>query len=281
MIGSNDLKYCVSIDGSVFSEFALDFTIDELMNDSSDKKIIATHIKIANQDNLPFKMQSKSIHSYIESKLIGNFNRDKYFIQIFEEDKKQVHAIAQIYESCLKFNYDYMIVGFQGTSKNEKNEITHGIMYILTSVHLPCFIIKEYIPRNQKKNKAYVWLACIDHHHSRGWKAFTSACSFIKENDTVIITHFSNNSKETELIEKEFHSLNEKLKIKHFKTNFQELDSKKTIGQQIVEIVNYSEITPDFVILGHNTTKYSSDNVQSSPAVEVMKKAYTNILFHS
>ena len=58
-------------------------------------------------------------------------------------------------------------------------------------------------------------------------------------------------------------------------------DSHLTVSQEILNYVNYTENTPDFVVLGHNTSIYREDVHKDSPAVEVLKKAQTNILFYT
>lgn len=274
-------KFCVSVDGSKFSECAFEFVLNEIMPLGTEESIVAMHIKAANQSSLPFKSQAESIYSYLESKFIGALCKDRYFIQILEEDKRAAHAIAQVYDNCIKLGFNYIVVGFQGTSKKQKDEITKGIMYLITTIHLPCFIMKDYTPRKQKKLGGYVWLTCIDNHDSKGWKAFVSACPFILENDMVICTHFGTNNEQKTLIENEFNKYCENYNIKNNKAEFLEFNSKKSIAQQIVDWVNYSDITPDFIILGHNPSKYTHDSLCTSPAIEVMKKACTNVLFFS
>lgn len=274
-------KYCVSVDGSIFSECAFEFVLNEIMPLGTEESIVAMHIKAQNQNSIPFKSQADSIYSYLESKFIGTLCKERYFIQILEEDKKAIHAIAQVYENCLKLGFNYMIVGFQGTSKKQKDEITKGMLYLISVIHLPCFIIKDYTPRKQKKTGGYVWLACIDNHGSKGWKAFSSACPFILDSDIVVCTHFSSSKEEKSLIEDEFIKHCDKFNIKNRKVDFPEYNIKKSVAQQIVDWVNYSDITPDFIIIGHNPGKYNNDTLSSSPAIEVMKKACTNVLFHS
>lgn len=276
-------KYCVCVDGSIFSEYGLDLTLDEFF-DSSKDVFVGLHIKQKNQSDLPFKMKSESIYSYIESKLITSLSKDKYFIQIIEEDNSKRHPIAQVYDCCVKLEYNYLIVGFQGTSKKQKNEITNGIKYLITNVHLPCFIIKDFTPRKEKKNKGYIWLACIDTHNSRGWKAFHEAINFIdNEKDTILCMHFNASKNEKELVEKCFLQECEEHKIKNKQFIIQEYNSSRSISDQIVDYVNHCQETPDFVILGHNSSKYSNYklDVMISPAVGIMSKAYTNIMFYS
>lgn len=274
-------KICLSVDGSVNSESAVCLVLEEILNSKLDS-ILAIHIKYDNQNSLPFNLQVSSIKSYIESKLVGSLNTDKYFVSIQDPEKKFDHALSQVYNSCVQQKVDFIAMGFQGTS-NKKNlsEISRGIKNVVTSFQIPSLIIKEYIPRKDKKNNAYIWMACIDSHSTRGWKAFESSSKFINPKDKIICGHFSVNDREKELIREEF--------VKHcdahgFKNHeFLDIpfDNKKTVGAHIYEYVNYIEDTPDFIILGHNPGKYLTDNnIDNSPAIEVMKKAQTNIIFH-
>lgn len=284
-ISSDYHKFCVSVDGSSFSEFAFEFSLNELLlgnKENTNDILICTHIKTSDQNTLPFKMQAETIYSYLESKLIGSLNKDRYTIHMLDHDNKKEHPIATVYDDCLKFSYNYLIVGFQGTTKRDKkDEISKGIFYLMTKVRIPCFIIKEYIPRSKKSNESYFWLAFVDTHNGRGWKAFKSACPFISSNDTVVCTHLSGKNSEKKLIEEEFKKMCVQYKIKNYKYDDLNVDGKKSISQQIIEIVNYSEKTPDFIIIGHNTLKYTQDTLINSPTIDIMKKAYTNIVFHS
>lgn len=274
-------KFCVSLDGSKYSEFGLDLTSLELFKKENDL-LMAVHVKHLNQKSLPFNLQCENISSYATSKLVGKFMKDKYYVILQEPDKTYTHPLNQIHDYCVKNNVDYLIVGFHGTTENKKkDDITSGIMYLIKQIHIPCIIVKEFIPRDKKKNKGYVWLACIDTHLSRGWKALLKSFPLMKEEDELICLHLTSNDNEKKLVETEFYKLCKEFNIKKNKMNLAPFNSKQSIAQQIIEQVNFCDNAPDFIVLGHNSQKYDINSINQTPCVEIIRKAYTNIVFHS
>lgn len=275
------IKFCVSLDGSKFSEYGLDLISLELFNKENDL-LNVVHVKHLNQKNLPFNQQHENISSYATSKLVGKFLKDKYYVILQEPDKNYTHPLHQIHDYCLKSNADYLVVGFHGTTeKKNKNDLTSGIMYVIKQIHIPCIIVKEFVPREKKKNKCYTWLACIDTHLSRGWKALLKSFPLMNQKDQLICLHLTINDNDKKLVETELSKLCVEYNIKNYKMNMTPFNSKASIAQQIIDQVNYCEETPDFIILGHNSQKYDSNNISQTPCVEIIQKAYTNIVFHS
>jgi len=280
MLKEEKINFCVSLDGSDYSEYGLDLVLNELMG--KDDKVNIVHIKVPDQEDLPFQAQYKSIKSYSESKCISKLTFDKYSIQFKDPEKKFSHPILQIYDIANYMKFDNMVIGYQGPiRKKEKNVISKGMTAIITQVHLPVFIVKEYIPRNKCENNGYIWLVCIDKHHCRSWKAFNSALNFIQSNDTVICTHFSSCSNEKKKIFDEFTNLCQQNNIKNTDIYSTDFDNSKSIAYQINDYINHCQKTPNFVVLGHNPEKYCQKSELTSPAVEIMKQAQTNIYIHS
>jgi hypothetical protein len=279
MLDRKNINFCISLDGSDFSEYGFDLAMNELME--KEDKINVVHIKQPNQNDLPFQAQSESIKSYADSKLCTRFTSDNYTMKFKDLEDKFSHPILQIYDTLNFLKFDNMVIGFKGPAKKEKGVISKGIQAILTQVHIPVFIIKEYIPRNKCENNGYIWLACIDNYGSRSWRAFNSALNYIRPNDTVLCTHFSSSKEQKDKISVAFTKLCEKYKIENFKTFFPDYDNSKSIAYHINDYINHCDKTPNFVVLGHNPEKYYNKDPMTSPAVEVMKIAQTNIYIDS
>lgn len=270
-------KFALSVDGSMYALNSFNFVMHEFFTLSD--FIFVYHIKAPNQLDLPYAMQAVTIKSLYESKLISTFTKEHYSLEISDQDLKEVNHISQVYSMAVKAGSNVMFVGFQGSQTKPKEELTSNIRYLIKNVKLPCFIIKDYNPRSEKQSKGYLWLVCIEAPNSRSWNAFLFALNYIKKNDQIICFHINHNSGTGEKIKSEFEELCSNNSLSTY--SFQQIDSTLTVSSLILNNVNYTENTPDFVVIGHNSSKYTEEGGKESPAVEVLKKAQTNILFYT
>lgn len=274
---SNELSLkniLVAVNGSRFCSSAFNFAFKELRKDKDILHVV--HIKIKDQSGLPFNKQAQTIQSEYETKLYSSLIKELYTLNVFDEEKQENTKLFQIYQFCEKKKVEMIVVGFQGNKERPKSEITKNIRFILTSVRIPVFIMKEYIPRNEKKSKCFSWLICIDANNSRGWQSFLQVIKVIHSEDIVTCFHIKTNKKSEENIQEAFFEICKENGIT--KTSFVLKENEKTIGDTIVNYINYSDDTPDYVILGHSNEYI---DIMSSPAAIVLQKAQTNLFFYS
>lgn len=271
-------KFTLSVDGSKYSLDSFNLVMHEFF--TLQDKIFVYHIKANNQLDLPFASQAENIKSVYESKLIGSITKEHYSLVVADQDSKEINKIAQVYSLALKANTTVLFIGFQGTKTKPKDELTNNIKFLISNVKIPSFIIKDYNPRSEKLLKGYTWLICIDSPNSRSWNAFVFALNYIKPSDHIIGFHINPNSVISQAVNDEFILMCSSNAIVNAEFKIIK-DTHQSVSQEILNYVNYTEKTPDFVVLGHNTSNYREDLNKDSPAVEVLKKAQTNILFYT
>lgn len=162
-------KFCVSVDGSKFSDFGFELVLNEFFKKRD--KLLVTHI--SNQDNLnntPFIALPDTIQTRYETKLLGKLLQQDYNIVIQPLDKNMVHAIEQVFDICVANNCNIMMLGFQGYKADKiKKEITKGTIFMIENVHIPTFILKDYTPRSEKPTEGYRWFVGIENSNSKSF----------------------------------------------------------------------------------------------------------------
>lgn len=275
----NDSKniYTIMCNGSKYSEYCYDFITKECFNSKTDF-LYLVHIKNKNQSQLPFIKQANSVQSHYESKLIGAYTSDSYKFSVIEKRSDDELSLALGYEYCQKIKSDLIVVGYQGTSVLPKDKLTNNIKYIVDTIKAPFLIIKDY---HSRENKGYTWLICLDEvsKNTKAWEAFQKSMKLIKNDDLVVGFHVKLGKGEEVTIEKEF---NKYVKDKNFKTKLINVDGQKgvSVANSILKFINYDELKPDFIVLGHNPVKYFNSEIES-PAIEILRKAEANIFFCS
>jgi len=274
-------NYLISVDGSNFSDWGFDLIFNEIYK----KNDYITLLHVANQkkiSDIPFKFQPAQIISKYETKLIGKLPKNDYIIIRKDREDDKVHALELVNQVAKINQADLLILGCQGhKGVKDKKELSSGITYLIKYINIPSIVIKENSQRLKKEAQGFNWLVCIENHYTRSFKAFELACSLIdKEKDSIFALHLSmlgDNYKETE---DAFDKYCTKANINKRKFVAIEKNPNLSIGRNICDYVNFGDDFIDFVVIGHNVSKYST-NISSSPTVDVIKYAQANILFSS
>lgn len=267
----------VSVNGSRYCKFSFAFALNELRKDKDRLNLV--HIKVKEQKDLPFNKQAETIKSEFETKLLSSLPRENYSIAVLDHDMKEPTKLSQVYKYSAKLNCVYLVVGFQGSRERPKTDLTKNIQFILKTIRLPTFIMKEYIPRSEKKSKNFVWLACVESNNSRGWASFNRVLELFKPEDQIICLHIKDNTRYEKALEEDFLRICKEKSLDNIK--FVEVEKEgKTVSERILDYVNYVEDTPDFVILGHNVNPLNNTQHLETPAAEILRKAQTNIFFY-
>ncbi len=277
---SEKKNYLVSVDGSDNSDWGFDMIFNEIYK----KGDYITLIHVANQkkiSNIPFKNQPDQIMSKYETKLIGKLPKSDYLLIRRDRDNDKIHALEVVQTVAKTNNVDLLVLGSTGhKGVKDKKEISSGISYLIEHITIPSILIKENSQRSKKESKGFNWVVCIENHYTRSFKAFELATTLInKETDSIIALHLTNNLVENY---KETEDAFEKYctKVGITKRRFIPTEKKLSVstGKNICDFVNFGDDYIDFVVIGHNYTKYVN-NKGESPTVEIIKYAQANILF--
>lgn len=274
-------NYLISVDGSDHSDWGFDMIFNEIYK----KGDYLTVLHVANQkkiSDIPFKYQPDQIFSKYETKLIGKLPKNDYILIRKDRENEKAHALETVNQVARTNNADLLVLGCQGhKGVKDRKDLSSGITYLIKNISIPSIVVKENSQRAKKEAKGFNWLVCIENHYTRSFKAFELATSLIdKEKDTITALHlhvYGDNYKETE---DAFEKYCIKIGIAKRKFVAIEKNPKMSVGKNICDYVNFGEDYIDFVVIGHNISKYTTD-VNASPTVDIIKFAQANILFSS
>ena len=275
-------NYCIAIDGSQHSDWAFNLVFEELFQKGD--KITLVHISNGSKD-VPFAFQPKTIISKYDAKLTGRLSTLDF--KIVQEEKKAnvIHALLQVNDIALANKCTMLVLGFQGHKDNKEN-ISRGVNYVIDNIKLPTIVVKENITRKSKDSGAFTFCTSIEQANTRSFKAFQFAVNYIDvTKDKVLGMHIKiYNDSFIKEVKEYFEATCTEKGVKNFA--FQPLENEKdvSVGEQICNFANYNEKESiDFLILGHNPIKYktNADAKNSSPLNTAIKSAKTNILFFS
>lgn len=271
-------KYCISVDGSAYSEYGFDLVFDELYEKGD--SIFLTHISNSEKlKEIPFEYQPQSIQSKYESKLIGKLPQTDFEILLKDKMRSDQHALEITHDLAKNRICSVLVTGYQGHKGGSGKDLSKGIVYLIKNVKIPTFIIRERSQRRYKESGGFTWLVCIEKSNTRSYTAFEFAVNYInKDVDKIIGVNIVDGYKDT-VIELQFNSLCKKTGIKNCSFQYINRDKAMSVTDHINEIVNYGQESVDFLVVGHNPAKYLK--MDEYPLVEVMRKAKTNILFYS
>jgi len=270
--------FCVSIDGSKFSDYGFDITFNELYKPGD--KFIICHIFNPEKKDLPYECQAVTIHSKYQTICMGKFKSGDYDIIVKEKVNKNAHALDSLNKVATENNVSAIVLGFQGYKENkEKSELSKGIIYMIKSITIPTFIIKESCLRKNQESGGYTWVIFIEAQDSKSYDAFQQSLKFIHPNrDNVVGYSLINKFVNSNALEKDFNVLCNNAQIKKFSFNVLE-STKDPIGKQLTDIINFGKDKADFAVVGHNVQKYNE--IESSPTIDIIKNAQSNIFYYS
>jgi hypothetical protein len=278
---SNNTKrrYCISVDGSQYSDWAFDIVFEELYQ--SGDYVIVTHIANPDKsDYIPFEYQADTIMSKYDTKLVTKLPADKYEIIKENRDKNTDHA-QQVNKVAKQHNATILAIGFLGHKVGKaKNDFTKGVIYLSSNVKLPTLVIKENSRRADKLNKAFTWLIAIEQKSSRSFKAFQFAMNYINKSVDNVIGYHIDIYDSKEEIQEEFNNFCQSEGIQNYKFCIENKNKSLSIGNQISNFINFSDsLYVDFLVIGHNPHKYT--NVEEIPLFEIFKSVQANVLFYN
>jgi len=274
--------WCVSVDGSKFSQYGWEVTLEELYKQGDE--IYVVHISNEEKTDVPYECQSLTLLNKYEVICKGIYPPLNYGLIFQPKTQKNVHAMEDIYKIAKSKNATCLVMGFEGHKANIlKKELTKGIIYMINNITMPVLIIKERSIRKKKDTKGFNWLISLNSSkYSRTYfNSFNTALSQVDmENDKVMgitLTRPGDGSDKKE-VEEDFYNRCKQNNVKNCSFTY-ELYDKKTddIGRQIANFVNFSQERIDFVCLGFNKSKFT--NIEDAPAINVIKFAMANVLY--
>jgi hypothetical protein len=275
---SKSNSFCISVDGSEFSDYAFDLVLNELYQKKD--KIFIFHIANPTKSSeIPYNFKPDVISSKYDSKLTGKLNKGDFQVIVKDRDEKSAHALQQVYQLATEKNGSILVLGFKGHKATADNDLTKGVNFVINNIKLPTIVVKENLQRSKKGS--FNWLCSIEQANSRSFKAMEFSLNYIdKSKDQVIGLHITlYGESHAEEIKTYFENTCQENGVINY--NFITIDKENSvsIGKAIANYANFSEIPIDFLVLGHNPNKYEQKDV--SPAFDVINSAQCNILFYS
>jgi len=274
-------SWCVTIDGSKFSNYGWEMTLENLLKGGD--QIYIVHIS-SNDDSrvIPYESQPLTLKSKYETICKGKYPPLNYQIILEKRSKGNDHALEDLYRIAKSKNVTCIVMGFQGHKANvEKKELSKGIQYMIQNIRIPVLIVKELTLRKESDTKGLNWLICCN--PSRNSRTYLNSLKVAltqidKQHDMVIgMTITKYQTAEKMLVQEDFENICKESGIKNCSFRYVLDDKSFSIGQQVANYVNFGEERIDFVGLGYPIGKY--ENVDDAPAINIIKIAITNVLF--
>lgn len=277
VIEESDTLFCISVDGSVHSEYAFDMIASDFLNTTS--KLLVVHIFNSKMDDLyNYNNKKETIVSKYNLKL-NQFNLGNVANFILEDRVAKLHALEQVQKISTTFGSDFFISGYYGFKgpKGDNKELSKGVDYLLGYINIPCLIVKEPSLRSEKQNGGYNWLFVFDKQYANAIKCLKKFLPLIhKYKDTVYGIGLYPNYMAYDDIEKDFKDVIDQEGIMNFE--YEPVTYNKPVSTIISDRVNFGNIRFDFVIFYNNPDKHRS-NPQGSDSVQMVLRCNANIGF--
>lgn len=299
-------NYCVSVDGSKHSDFAIEVVLSEFFKQGD--KIEVIHIK--NNDFGKLTLYDYEVHKVLDHYINKNgksIAKKDYKSSCIDRNTDSKHSLQQAFQRALEKRANILFIGFKGTKaspitidkfpkngiceKSIQNDVlsmnkslTKGILYILQlpRIPFPITIVKEVSSRKNKDNKGFTWCFCIKDLNSsfQLFKRLFSLGLINKENDFVRGIHIKPlDNKYDKTLSKKFKQHCKEIGVKQHHFKYIDHDEKypERIGLQISNLVNFGDEYVDFTICHYDSNSYYY--VENHPLYDIIMNVESNIVF--
>lgn len=274
---------CVSVDGSVHSDYCIDLLNEDFMpmlnkDKQGNAKYLCVYVYFSTK-NKDFNY-SNSKNRIIEN-VTEKLGKVKRFNGFYIEDRwTKKHSLHQVMIHANNNTSDYFFVGFFGFKgpKGENLELTKGINYLLGYSQSPTVIIKEKIHRKDTKTGGFNWLIVLERNYFGRIKTLEVFLNLIdKEKDNIYgIGLFENVVPSFDPIEKEFINYCEKNGLKNY--SYEATFYKNYVSEVISDKVNHGILNFNYMCFMNNVLKHHK-NPNENDYAELLKKCSCNICF--
>ena len=284
-----DIVICVSIDGSLHSEYCVNLILEEFMplinkKGQLDKEncykcsFLGVYVYFSSKDKDFNYSNSKQT---IINKFCEKFGKFKSHGNFYIEDRWSMkHAVHQVCINANSNKANFLVAGYFGFKgpKGENKELSKGISYLLSNSRIPTIIIKEEVSREKTEKKAFNWLIVLEKNYYGRIKVLESVLPLIDfENDSILgFGLYENFVPSIDPIEKEFTHFCEKINLK--KVNYEACFYKNYISDIVSDKVNHGMIDFHFTCFMNNMLKHQS-NPNDNDYSELVRKCSTNLCF--
>jgi hypothetical protein len=283
-ISSNKHKnttICLSVDGSEHSEIAFNLIAHEYMPKDDVKLMIIYIYKNDTDDNNNFNNLKDTVIQEYDTKILKFPEERSCFIKENRSEKSK-HSLEQVSNIVTKYHGDFLFCGYYGIKgpKGDNKELTKGVNYLLGHSSVPTVIIKENSLDNKKVNKGFKWCFIFDASYMNYLVAMEKFLPLVdKENDIIFGygLYLSGNNKEDH-IKKDFNSVMSEAEITNY--SYQLVEYHKSSFDAIVEIINFGEISFDFLVFRHHPERYLEGDIKTE-VTNVVTKSSCNICFYN
>jgi hypothetical protein len=278
--GETPNLFCLSVDGSPDSEFALSIISTEFLAKQS--KLLLVHIYNEKKDDqFNYKFKKETVISNYSNKLIPIQTQSEFLIK--DQEEFISHPLEQVNGLASLFKANYIVCGYHGIKgpKSDNLELSKGIDYLLGNSKIPVILIKNPDLRKDKKSGGYRWIAVFDSGIPSSIKALYAYSNMIDpEKDEIVgltIVTSTSSSKEEE-IKTLFNAEMKSRNIKNF--SYESVITSSKLSVYITEKVNFDNQITDFLIF-YNSRELFKLDVSKQDAGHIVKNSSCNICFYN
>jgi len=274
----DEVMFCISIDGSVDSEYAYQMITEDYF--VSNVKLLCVYI---------FNSKSDSSYNYNNKKLtivdkysskLKSFQNKAHLI--VEDRGNNSHYLEQTILFAENYLSNFIVIGYNGIkgALGDNKELHIGLSYLLSYCKTPILIIKEKNTREKKENKAMRFLIILDKNYSNSHRVFNWFLPIINcEIDTVDFLEFypEMGTKDDRDWKELIHSVAEKNALESF--NYDKVSySKAGFGKSVIKLVNFGKTHYNYLLFYNILSKHKLD-IENSESMDMVISCQTNIGF--
>lgn len=275
-IHPEDTVFCLSVDGSIHSEYATELALKDFLKPKD--KLLIVHIYNGQLDkNFNFRNKKSTIIEKYDTIILRLARSKTLFLK---EDKiSKIHEIEQVNRIASNHDCSFLLTGFYGMrgQTGDNKELLKGLDYLLNYAKTPVIIVKELTLRQSKPKGQFKWLFVFDRNYINSLIILNKFLRLIdKERDYVYGLTLLPTWANFDDIKNRFDQIMQENDIINF--DYEQIEYKKSPFEVIKEKVNFSEKEFDFLVFYNNPEKYKSDK-EYSYNMSLLIKCACNIGF--
>eukprot|EP00344_Euplotes_crassus_P004962 CAMPEP_0196996028 /NCGR_PEP_ID=MMETSP1380-20130617/2017_1 /TAXON_ID=5936 /ORGANISM="Euplotes crassus, Strain CT5" /LENGTH=289 /DNA_ID=CAMNT_0042411875 /DNA_START=13 /DNA_END=882 /DNA_ORIENTATION=+ len=277
---STDIRWNICVDGSDICVSAFNTVFKNLRK--SDDYTIITHVSNDSKTYLDMKYKPDIIKQDYESWMIG-LHSSKWEL-VFHKKESGLTTQEQIVELSENYRSDILVLGYHGRkgAKEDPTLLGSNVDLMAQNPVCPLLVIKREENREDKENKGFRFVVCID-GRTKSYKALNTVTQVMdKEKDEVIVLTVSREVIDTEAVKERTSGFLDEAGVKNHHCELLEREFDERYFEALIDYINVDD-TPyvDFVVLanrGIENKHYSKDKYLGKVAKEVLFQSKANVL---
>ncbi len=276
--GDGEILFCVSVDGSIHSDFSFDLVTENYMFPYT--KLLCIHVFNSKIDSILNYSNKKTTILEKYANKIEKFKKQSHFVT--EDRMSKTHALEQAARLAESYLANYLVCGWQGMKgpRGDNKEQIIGHEYLLSSSKTPVMIVREETLRSKKEGEKLKWLVVLDKQFTYTNRCFTTFTPLIDPEKDIVhgLGFYPYSTIGTDTLEEQFLGTVKKFGIKNFEYEALSYGGKKLLFNYVIEKLNFGNVNYDFVLIYNNSGKFKSEPEQND-ASNIIKGTTTNVCF--